>query len=124
MDELKKKRIAVVGVSANEEKYGFKIFRDMVQSGYTVYGVNPRGGEVLGRNLFASLRDIVPVPDAVITVVPPAVTEAVVRECAELGIREIWMQPGSESDGAIRAAKEHGIKVTHNACIMVESGMW
>jgi len=62
--------------------------------------------------------------DLVITVVPARVTERVVDECKELGIKEIWMQPGSESNAAIDKAKEYGISVVSNACFMVEEGIW
>ena len=64
------------------------------------------------------------VPDIVITVVPSGVTEKVVEDANELGVKEIWMQPGSESQNAIMKAKEYGIKVTHNACIMINAKIW
>lgn len=118
------KRIAVIGVSDNEEKYGFRIFRDLVQQGLQVEGVNPKGGELLGKKIFTSLKAMDRQPDVVITVVPPAITEKIVDECAATGIGEIWMQPGSESDGAIKKAERYGLKVTHNACIMVVNGIW
>ncbi|PKP60210.1 MAG: hypothetical protein CVT88_03650 [Candidatus Altiarchaeales archaeon HGW-Altiarchaeales-1] len=60
-------------------------------------------------------------PDIVVTVVPPKVTENIVDECKTLGINEIWMQPGSESEEAIKKAENFGIKVTYNACIMLET---
>jgi predicted CoA-binding protein len=122
--ELKDKLIAIVGVSSQVEKYGYKIFRDMLAAGYRVEGINPRGGEVAGRKIFSSLKEIQPVPEMVITVVMPQVTEKIVEECRELGIREIWMQPGSESEAAIKKAEEYGISVTHDSCFMVQRGIW
>jgi len=121
---LKQKNIAIVGVSHRAEKYGYKIFRDMLSAGYNVKGISVRGGEVLGHTLFKSLKELGIVPDMVITIVPSQVTENIVDECRELGIKEIWMQPGSESAVAIQKAKNHGITVTANACIMIEKGMW
>jgi predicted CoA-binding protein len=124
MDDLKQKSIAVIGVSQQPEKYGYRIFRDMRDAGYNVKGVNVRGGEVLGQKIYKSLKELGNVPDLVITVVPAQVTEKVVEECSELGVREIWMQPGSESEAAIEKAREHGMRVTANACIMLAHGMW
>ena len=124
MSDLKVKLIAVVGVSANQEKYGFKIFRDLLDQGFNIVGVNVNDGEVLGKKILRSLKEINQVPDLVITVIPPPATESIVDECVKLGVKEIWMQPGSESDKAIEKAKQSGINVTFNACFMVQQGIW
>ena len=115
--------IAVVGVSDDASKYGHKIFRDLLNAGYPVKGVNPRGGFVLGNSIYKSLSEIEKAPDLVITVVPPAATAKVVEECNQLGIKTIWMQPGSESSEAMEKALTYGIK-TVTACFMVVKGVW
>jgi predicted CoA-binding protein len=119
-----RKRIAVIGVSLSSDKYGNKVFRGMVQAGWDVYGVNPKGGEVADQTLYQSLSEVPQPVDIVVTVVPPAITLQVVEDCHKLGIHTIWMQPGSESDEAVTRAKELGMQVTSNACIMVKSGLW
>ncbi|MFC1501188.1 CoA-binding protein [Elusimicrobiota bacterium] len=121
---MKNKKIVVIGVSDREHKYGFKIFRDLLQAGYNVEGVNPRGIEVLGKKLHKNLQELKYIPDMAITVVNPEITEKVVEDCKKLGIKEIWMQPGSESQAAIDKAKNYGLSVTHNACIMIQRGLW
>ncbi|HNT97391.1 MAG TPA: CoA-binding protein [Elusimicrobiales bacterium] len=115
--------IAVVGVSNDASKYGHRIFRDMLKAGYPVEGVNPKGGLVLGRQVHKSLSEMEKKPELVITVVPPEITEKIVEECNRLGIKAVWMQPGSESDAALAKAKEYGIKAT-SACFMVAKGVW
>ena len=122
--DLKDKRIAVIGVSERAEKFGFKIFKDLLEAGFSVCGVNPRGGEVLGKRIYKSLKEIEFIPDLVITVVSPEITEKIVEECNLLGIKEIWMQPGSESENAIKKALSYGISLTHNACLMKQAGIW
>lgn len=121
---MQTKKIAVVGVSSNPEKYGHRIFRDMVKAGWQVWGVNRNGGEVAGRTLYQTLADVPEKVDLVVTVVPPQATEEVVQQTHKLGITEIWMQPGSESDKAVDTAKKLGMKVTSQACIMVREGLW
>ena len=123
-NNLKEKRIAVIGVSQRQEKWGFKIFCDLLTAGYLVEGVNPANGEVLGKTIFRNLAEISPPPELVITVVPAAVTEQVVEECKKLEINEIWMQPGSESKQAIEKARQYGLSVTTGACFMVAKGLW
>jgi len=122
--DLKEKLIAVVGVSSKEEKFGFRIFRDLLKRGFKVKGVNPKITELLGERIYPSLKALEAIPDLVITVVSPEVTDRVVEECRQLGVKEIWMQPGSESENAIKKAKNYGIRVTHNACFMVDNKIW
>lgn len=111
---------AVVGASAAPEKYGYKVYRDLKEAGFLVYPVNPHLNELMGEECYPSLRELPRRPDVVVTVVPPGVTEEVVRECAELGIKRVWMQPGSESEEAIAFCRERGIEVVHGACLMVQ----
>ena len=115
---------AVVGASTNPAKYGYRIFRDLRAAGYRVYGVNPGGGEIDGEALYPSLAALPERPQVVDIVVPPQVTEQVVQECAALGLTRVWMQPGSESEAAIRYCQEHGIRVVHDACAMVRKRVW
>ena len=115
---------AVVGASTDPDKLGHQIFRDLRAAGYTVYGVNPRGGEIEGQKLYPTLSDLPEKPAVVDIVVPPAVTEEIVRQCAQLGLKRVWMQPGSESEAAIRFCQEHGIKGVHDTCAMIQKRQW
>ena len=123
MDPKTYKQIAVVGVSEDADKYGHKIFRDLINAGYPVKGVNPKGGFVLGHNIYKGLEEIEPKPDLVITVVHPDVTEKVIEQCNKLGIKNVWMQPGSDSVKALEKAKEYGLNAI-TACFMVRAGVW
>ena len=115
---------AVVGASTDPSKYGNKIFRTLRDAGYTVYGVNARGGEIEGRELYRNLGDLPEKLAVVDTVVPPKVTEQVVRQCAELGLTRVWMQPGSESDAAVELCRQHGIRVVYGVCAMIRKRTW
>jgi predicted CoA-binding protein len=114
----------VVGASTNPDKYGNQIFRELLDAGYTVYGVNAGGGEIAGQALYPSLSDLPEKPAVVDTVVPPPVTEQIVQQCAQLGLTRVWMQPGSESPEAIAFCENHDIKVVHSACAMIRRRDW
>ncbi len=58
--------------------------------------------------------------DVVDLVVPPKVTEEVVKQCVALGVTRIWLQPGAESEEAIRFCRENGIRVLYGVCVMAE----
>lgn len=116
----KRNLFAVVGASGDPGKYGHRVYSDLVEAGFTVYPVNPHLKVLLGRKCYPSLRELPRKPDVVVTVVPPAVTEEVVRECAELGVKRVWMQPGSESEGALAFCRRKGIRAVHGSCLMVQ----
>ena len=116
----KKNIFAVVGVSRNPQKYGYRVYKDLKRAGYTVYPINPNVDMVDGDRCYNSLKVLPKRPDVVDIVVPPNVTEEIVRECKELGIKKVWMQPGSESKKAIDFCKKNHIEIIHNVCVMVE----
>jgi len=120
MNDLNSKTIAVVGVSRNKAKYGFIVFEDLLDAGYAVFGVNPNADYILEQKIYNTLYELPEKPDIVVTVTPPEVTEKVVDACLNTGVKEIWMQPGSESEEAVKKAEKRGISVIHNACIMIE----
>lgn len=115
---------AVVGASQERHKFGYRVFNSMLQSGYVVYPVNPRGGELDGTTVYPALADLPQVPEVVDTVVPPRVTEEIVRQMHSLGLTRVWMQPGSESKEAMEYCLDHGIEVVHGECAMIRKRNW
>ena len=123
-DFVNRRTWAIVGASNDPSKFGNRVFRSLRGAGYTVYPVNPRGGQIDGVEVYASLADLPESPEVVDMVVPPAVTAKVVEEMQELGLTRVWMQPGAESSAAIAYCHEHGIQVVHDACAMVWKRQW
>lgn len=120
---LAEQRFAVVGASADRAKYGNKVLRCYAQHGRDVVPVHPKEATVEGRPAYPSLSAIPGGVGAVSVITPPAVTEKVVEEAAKLGVRHIWMQPGAESDAAIRRARELGMNVIAGGpCLLVVLG--
>ncbi len=118
---LNKKNIfSVVGASRDPRKYGYQVYKDLKEAGYEVYPINPNAEKVLGDKCYPDLGDLPIKPDVVDVVVPPKVTEEIVKACKRLGITKIWMQPGSESETAIKFCDENDMDVVHGVCVMVE----
>ena len=115
-------KIAIIGVSGNPKKWGYKIYKSLKSAGFNVYPINPKYTKINGDICYPNLRSVLKSGkvDVVITVVPPSVTEHIVEQCRELGIGRIWMQPGSESERAISLCKENGIDVIYNVCFVVD----
>lgn len=116
----KKNVFAVIGASRNPKKYGHQVYTDLRNAGYKVYPVNPNTNEILGDKCYPNLEVLPVKPDVADLVVPPKVTEQAVETCKKLGIKKVWMQPGSESETAINFCRENGIDVVHGICVMVE----
>lgn len=116
----KRNIFAVVGASRNPEKYGHQVYRDLKEAGYRVYPVNPYTETILGDQCYPSLEDLPVKPDVVNVVVPPKVTETILKTCKRLGIEKVWLQPGSESESVIMFCHDNGIKVVYLVCVMVE----
>jgi len=117
---LAAKTFAVVGASTNPEKYGRKFYDDLKAFGREVYPVNPRATTIDGDPCYPSVSALPAVPEVVVAVVPPAITEKLVDELAAVGVKNLWMQPGAESPAAVARAAERGISTVYGGpCIMV-----
>jgi len=118
---LDQKVWAVVGATDNEDKFGHKIYKMLKKAGYRVFPINPGLQTVMGDECYPSLTALPEKPDAVNFVVPPKVGEKIVAECAVLGIKNIWLQPGANSDNVVNAAKKADLNVICQSCILVEA---
>lgn len=116
---MTKKRFAVIGATDNAEKYGNRIFKNLTKRGYEVYPVNPNLKEIEGAKCYPTLSDVPVKVDVVDFVVPPKVTESILKECIELGLKNIWLQPGSESETAIAFCQDNNLKVAYDTCVML-----
>ena len=116
---MSQKKFAVVGATDNPQKYGNQIVKNLKNRGYEVYPVNPRLKELEGLSCYSGLTDIPIKVDVVDFVVPPKATEEILKQCKELGLSRIWLQPGSESETAITYCHENSLKVVHSVCVML-----
>ena len=119
-DFLAQKRIAMVGISQEPGSFSAQLFKQLCSRGYNVVPVNPKTPEVLGRRCFARLQDIEPPVEAALLMTSHAVTDAIVRDCVEAGIRRIWMYraagQGAVSASAVQFCREHNIRVVPGEC--------
>lgn len=115
---LEQKVWAVLGVSRDTGKFGYKVYKRLLDKGYTVYAINPNMTELEGQKVYASLKELPEVPQVVNFVVPPGVTRTAVEEAKELGVGYLWMQPGSADPKAIKSAEKAGLVVISNQCVL------
>ncbi|HAK47562.1 MAG TPA: CoA-binding protein [Spirochaeta sp.] len=116
---LSSKNIAVAGVSKDLAKFGGKVFKNLKKRGYNVYPVNPKIEIFEGQKCFANIKDLPEDVELLVCVTPPSITEKLVKEAVDKGIKQIWLQPGAESQRAIELCEENEVSVLFNTCIMM-----
>ncbi len=127
-DFLAQKKIAVVGVSNKRETGCNSNYEKFKSAGYRVFAVNPHISEFKGEPCYPDLKSVPEKPDAVFILANPKVTDQIVRECVELGIKHVWMhclmgtKPGiaasmsSVSPEAVELCRQNGISVIPGTC--------
>ena len=114
------KNYAVVGVSENKEKYGYKIYQRLKDRKYQVYGISPIYQNVDDDKLYPNLDSVMAPIDVVVFVVSPKYVEYYIDEMRNIGIGYAWMQPGTYTDDTITYIESHGIKVIKD-CILKQT---
>jgi predicted CoA-binding protein len=118
---LATKRVAVTGVSRTPKTHGSNnVYRRLRERGYEVFAVNPNARAVEGDRCYPNLESIPGGVDAVVIGTRPQIADDTMRECAELGIKHVWMHrgpgAGSVSDTATDYGRQHGITVIDGGC--------
>jgi predicted CoA-binding protein len=117
---LSQKRIAVAGVSRSSGQAANLVYRRLRDRGYTVFPVNPNAETVEGDHCYHDLKSIEGGVEGVVVATTPAVADQVVHDCAELGIKRVWLHgsfgTGSVSDKAVVYGREHGVRVIAGGC--------
>jgi predicted CoA-binding protein len=117
---LGQKRLAIAGVSQQPKDFSRSLFREFQARGYDTVPVNPVAQEIDGQRCFARVQEIQPPVDGVLLMTSPKVTETVVRDCAEAGIKRVWMYraagSGAVSVEALQFCAANGISVIPGEC--------
>ena len=115
------KNIAVVGMSKNEGKAAHYVPKYLIDLGYNVIPVNPTANEIQGRRSYPAVSSVQEKIDIVDIFRPSEDVPAVVEDALKKeGIKVIWMQEGIYSEAAERMAREKGIEVVYNRCMLTE----
>jgi predicted CoA-binding protein len=111
--------LGLVGASRSGKRFGNYALRELTRKGYRVSVVHPEVSEIDGVRCYASVAELPDDVGGLVIVVPPEQTEMLVAEAAAAGVRNVWMQQGSESPRAVELCREHGINEVHGECILM-----
>jgi hypothetical protein len=110
--------IAVLGVNKDTDSYANKIVRKIRALNKNAYPINPNYSKLFGEAVYDALEKCPVVPDLVVFVVNPTIGIDYLNSIAQLGIKYIWLQPGTISTDLLEEAKDRGL-VPIEACVLV-----
>jgi predicted CoA-binding protein len=114
------KTIAVVGLSDSPFKPSYGVSQYMQEQGYKIIPVNPQVSEVLGEKAFSSLLDIPEKIDIVDVFRRPEFVPEIVDQAIQLKVPAIWLQETVVHEEAAEKARQAGIFVVMDKCILKE----
>ncbi|HEX2923511.1 MAG TPA: CoA-binding protein [Chloroflexota bacterium] len=118
-DFLAQKKIALVGVSRDSKQFANMVYRSFKSKGYQLYPVNPHAETLEGECCYSTPADLPETVDGALVMVAPSAAAKAVQQCADAGIRRVWLGNGSVSLEAVALCKERGIAVVDGACPMM-----
>jgi len=114
------KTIAVVGLSGTRWRPSYGVSEYMQSVGYRIIPVNPKETEVLGEAAYATLEDV-PVPVDIVNIFrQPHYVPEIVDAAIRIGAKGVWMQEEVVHEDAGRKAREAGLEVVMDRCILKE----
>jgi uncharacterized protein len=114
------KTLAVVGLSSRPSRPSHGVSAYMQSHGYRIIPVNPNEDSVLGEKSYPALDDVPVSFDAVVIFRRPEFVPEVVEGAIRKGAKVVWMQEGVQHEEAARRAREAGLEVIQNRCILKE----
>ncbi len=110
---------AVMGIVNDTSRYAYKIYRKLKEHDKTVYGINPKYEIVDGDKIYPSIKDVNQPIDVAVFVVNPKIGIHMLDDVKDLGIKYVWLQPGSADEDIVKKAEGLGLTVIQNCVLAV-----
>jgi len=119
-DILSLKKVVVIGMSKHSSKAAHFVPKFLLDNGYDITPVNPTAKEILGKKCYDSISEI----DGEIEIVdifrPSDQVLPFVQEAIKKKPKVIWLQEGIHNSEAEELARQDGIRVVYNRCMLAE----
>ncbi len=113
-------RIGIVGATTDKNKYGYKVLKNLKKRKIgELFPINPKYKEIEGISCFESVEKVPYDLDLVVFIVPGSVGIKILKEIVDRKIRNVWFQPGAESEEIEEFCKNHGLHASFHSCIMI-----
>jgi hypothetical protein len=116
----KVRRIAVVGLSPKPQRDSHRVARYLLERGYEIVPVYPRGDEILGQKVHRRVQDIAGAVDLVDVFRRSEELPEVIDDALAARAGALWLQLGCIDEGGAQRAQDAGLTVVMDRCLMVE----
>ena len=117
---LSLKKVAVIGISRNESKAAHFVPKYLSENGFDIIPVNPNSNEILSKKCYKEITEVEDDIDIVDVFRPSEDVLPFVRDAIKKNPKVIWLQEGIHNEEAENLAREHGIDVVFNRCMLAE----
>ena len=117
---LNLKKVAVIGMSKHQEKAAHFVPKYLSENGFDIIPVNPNSDEILNKKCYKEINDIKDDIDIVDVFRPSEDVLPFVKDAIKKNPKVIWLQEGIHNEEAENLAREHGIDVIFNRCMLAE----
>lgn len=111
--------IGIVGVSRNIKKFGYLVYKEMHAKGFNVYPVNPNTETIDGQACYKTIEDLPADAKSVVLLSKKEITPGLVNQASEKGIKNIWVQQGSQTPDIIEKAISGPLNIIYGNCILM-----
>ncbi|MBS4014419.1 MAG: CoA-binding protein [Bacteroidetes bacterium] len=115
----KSHQIAIVGVSKNPKKFGYLVYDKLKTNGYNVVAVNPSAEAIDNEKCYNSIEALPDTVKKVLIVTPKHHTDALIKQVAQKGIKDVWIQQMSETSESINIAQSLGLNSITKRCVFM-----
>jgi len=114
------KKIAVIGMSRHPVKAAHFVPKYLSEQGFDITPVNPTTNEILGKKCYPDISSVQDPIDIVDIFRPSEQVLPVVQNAIKKKPKVIWLQEGIHNEEAENLAREHGIDIVFNRCMLAE----
>lgn len=111
--------LALVGVSRNPRKFGFTAFKELRDKGMNVIPVNPFADRLYNSDVFHDINSLPENIRGLIIMTKKEATAGIIKDALAKGIKQIWIQQGSESSDALTELDASDANYVIKQCILM-----
>ena len=123
-DEIKNflslKKVAVIGMSRSKSKAAHFVPKYLLENGFDIIPINPNSDEILTKKCYKEITEVEGNIDIVDVFRPSEDVLPFVRDASKKNPKVIWLQEGIHNKESENLAREHGIDVVFNRCMLAE----
>ena len=117
---LEMKNVAVVGMSRHSEKAAHFVPKYLHENGFNITPVNPKSDEILDKKCYDRINDVPDEIDIVDVFRPSNQVLEIIKDAIKKNPKVIWLQEGIHNHEAEQLARDAGIDVVFNRCMLAE----